>query len=75
MPRQGRRLIRDADVVCVSTASVFGIATKTSYGKLAIWIDGAAERLAAASFEPLPVTWAHVQRAHDIGRPDPFDCR
>jgi PIN domain nuclease of toxin-antitoxin system len=31
------------------------------------------ERLAAVNFEPLPVTWAHAQRAHDIGHPDPFD--
>jgi PIN domain nuclease of toxin-antitoxin system len=73
MPREGRRLIHDADIVYVSAASVFEIAIKTSNSKLAIRIDGLTERLAAANFEPLPVTWAHAQRAHDIGYPDPFD--
>ena len=73
MPREGRRLIHDADIVYVSAASVFEIAIKTSNSKLAIRIDGLAERLAAANFETLPVTWAHAQRAHDIDHPDPFD--
>lgn len=73
MPREGRRLIHDADIVYVSAASVFEIAIKTSNSKLAIRIDGLTERLAAANFEPLHVTWAHAQRARDIGHPDPFD--
>jgi PIN domain nuclease of toxin-antitoxin system len=64
-------LIQDADIVYASTASVFEIAIKTSNSKLAIRIDGLTERLAAANFEPRPVTWAHAQRALTSATPIP----
>jgi PIN domain nuclease of toxin-antitoxin system len=75
LDRKTRRIIDDAAVVYVSAASIWEIAIKVSARKLAIGIDSLEAGLLEAGIQPLPVTWTHARRSHDIAaaHPDPFD--
>jgi len=70
-----RRIIEDATIVYVSAASIWEIAIKVSIRKLAINVSRLEAGLLEAGIKPLPVTWAHACRLHDVApsHPDPFD--
>jgi PIN domain nuclease of toxin-antitoxin system len=79
LPRRARAAIGDAnEVVFVSAASAWEIATKYRLGKLpganAI-VNDIAGAIASQSFTPLPVTVVHAQRAGTLigDHRDPFD--
>jgi PIN domain nuclease of toxin-antitoxin system len=73
--RTTRRIIKDAAAVYVSAASIWEIAIKASARKLDIDLDRLEAGLLEAGIKPLPVTWTHARRAHDIAssHPDPLD--
>lgn len=73
LPHAARRHIERAEAVYVSAVSIFEIAIKASNDRLDVKMDGLLDRVAAANAIELPATWAHAQRACDIGHPDPFD--
>lgn len=79
LPRNRRALIADeANVVLVSAASAWEIATKARLGKLRGAAEVAADiggAVASQGFLALPVTIAHAQRAGGLPGPlrDPFD--
>ena len=70
-----RRSMREADLVCVSAASIWEIAIKAALGKL----KGDPRRLAAAivesGFQELPISASHAARVHRLPphHKDPFD--
>ncbi|HLH95553.1 MAG TPA: type II toxin-antitoxin system VapC family toxin [Xanthobacteraceae bacterium] len=70
-----RRIIENATVVYVSSASIWEIAIKASARKLALNVDQLEAGLVDAGIEPLPITWTHASRARDVAssHPDPFD--
>jgi PIN domain nuclease of toxin-antitoxin system len=70
-----RRVIGSAAAVYVSAASIWEIAIKSSARKLDVDIDSLEAGLLEAGIQPLPVTWTHARRSHDIAaaHPDPFD--
>jgi PIN domain nuclease of toxin-antitoxin system len=70
-----RRIIKNAAAVYVSAASIWEIAIKTSVRKLDIDLDRLEAGLFEAGIKPLPITWTHARRAHDIAlsHADPFD--
>jgi len=70
-----RHIIENAAAVYVSAASVWEIAIKASARKLVIDLAGLEAGLLEAGIKPLPITWTHARRAHDIApsHPDPFD--
>jgi PIN domain nuclease of toxin-antitoxin system len=70
-----RRAIGSAAAVYVSAASIWEIAIKSSARKLDVDIDSLEAGLLEAGIQPLPVTWTHARRSHDIAaaHPDPFD--
>jgi PIN domain nuclease of toxin-antitoxin system len=70
-----RRVIGSAAAVYVSAASIWEIAIKSSARKLDVDIDSLETGLLEAGIQPLPVTWTHARRSHDIAaaHPDPFD--
>lgn len=70
-----RALIGRAEMVYVSAVSLWEINIKAGLGKLKIKQDRLVERLTAAGFEPLGITWEHadvLRHLPDIHR-DPFD--
>jgi PIN domain nuclease of toxin-antitoxin system len=73
--RATRRIIEDATTVYVSAASIWEIAIKASIRKLAIDVGRLEAGLLEAGIKPLPITWTHARRVHDIApsHPDPFD--
>ena len=73
--RTTRHIIENAAAVYVSAASVWEIAIKASARKLVIDLAGLEAGLLEAGIKPLPITWTHARRAHDIAlsHPDPFD--
>lgn len=77
IPREGRRLIDNAEATFVSAASLFEIATKASIDKLKLTVQMSKliQVLHASNLNPLPVTWTHAIRARDTapGHADPFD--
>jgi PIN domain nuclease of toxin-antitoxin system len=79
LPAAARGHIAKADnLVFVSAASAWEIATKVRVGKLPSAADMAADipgALASEGFAPLPVTVGHAQRAGSLPGPirDPFD--
>jgi PIN domain nuclease of toxin-antitoxin system len=79
LPAAARRHIaQDDNLVFVSAASAWEIATKVRLGKLPSAADMAADipgALASEGFAPLPVTVGHAQRAGSLPGPirDPFD--
>lgn len=76
-PAAARRLIANASAVYVSAVSLWEIGMKVSTGKLKLpaSMDDLEAKLLAANFVPLPLTWNHAVRAHDVAafHPDPFD--
>ena len=75
IPREGRRLIENAEAVFVSAASLFEISMKASSGKLKVDMAMLEESIDRAGFNPLPITWVHAIRAYGVAsdHPDPFD--
>ncbi len=79
LPRNERALIADeANIVLVSAASAWEIATKARLGKLGGAAEVAADiggAVASQGFVVLPVTISHAQRAGGLPGPlrDPFD--
>lgn len=79
LPRNERALIADeANIVLVSAASAWEIATKARLGKLGGAAEVAADiggAVASQGFLALPVTISHAQRAGGLPGPlrDPFD--
>lgn len=79
LPRRARAAIGDADeIVFVSAASAWEIATKYRLGKLpgaSVIAHDIAGAIASQSFMPLPVTVVHAQRAGTLlgDHRDPFD--
>ena len=73
--RATHRIIEGASAIYVSSASIWEIAIKTSIRKLAIDVSRLERGLLEAGIKPLPITWAHACRVHDIvlSHPDPFD--
>jgi PIN domain nuclease of toxin-antitoxin system len=73
--RTTRQIIENATAVYVSAASIWEIAIKASAHKLAIDMARLEAGLLATGIKPLPITWTHARRAHDIAlsHPDPFD--
>ena len=69
------RIIKNATAVYVSAASIWEIAIKASARKLDIDLDRLEAGLLEAGIKPLPITWTHAHRAHDIAlsHVDPFD--
>lgn len=76
--RVARRRMQDADVVCVSAASIFEIAVKTVVGKLRMRL-GPGQSLATliheAGFDELPVRSSHAAMVAELPlvHGDPFD--
>jgi PIN domain nuclease of toxin-antitoxin system len=70
-----RRLLEGASAIYVSSASIWEIAIKASIRKLAIDVSRLERGLLDAGIKPLPITWAHASRVHDIApsHSDPFD--
>jgi PIN domain nuclease of toxin-antitoxin system len=70
-----RRIIENAAAVYVSAASIWEIAIKASVRKLDIDLERLEAGLLDAGIKPLPITWTHARRAHDIAlsHADPFD--
>jgi PIN domain nuclease of toxin-antitoxin system len=70
-----RKEIRAADAVYVSAASLWEIAIKASLGKLDVDSDLLEERLDAAGFQPLAITWQHTTQVRKLPmrHRDPFD--
>jgi PIN domain nuclease of toxin-antitoxin system len=73
--RATRHIIEGATAVYVSAASIWEIAIKASARKLEIDLVRLEAGLLEARIKPLPITWTHALRAHDIApfHPDPFD--
>lgn len=73
--RKTRRIIEKASAVYVSAASIWEIAIKASARKLDIDLARLEAGLLDAGIIPLPITWAHACKAHDVasGHADPFD--
>jgi PIN domain nuclease of toxin-antitoxin system len=70
-----RATIGRAETVYVSAVSLWEIHIKAGLGKLSIDQDLLLERLTAAGFESLAITWEHadaLRQLPDIHR-DPFD--
>lgn len=78
LPQSARVAIRDADLVYVSAASAWEIATKARIGKLPEALGFAQElrdRLDRQRFRALDISLEHAQRAGFLPGPhrDPFD--
>jgi len=78
LPPTARVAIRDADLVYVSAASAWEVATKARIGKLPEALSLAQDfrdRLERQSFRALDITLEHAQRAGLLPGPhrDPFD--
>jgi PIN domain nuclease of toxin-antitoxin system len=78
LPQNARVAIRDADLVYVSAASAWEVATKARIGKLPEALSLAQDfrdRLDRQSFRALEITVEHAQRAGFLPGPhrDPFD--
>jgi PIN domain nuclease of toxin-antitoxin system len=73
--RTTRSIIENAGAVYVSAASIWEIAIKAAARKLDVDLDRLEAGLLEAGVKPLPITWTHARRAHDIAssHPDPFD--
>lgn len=70
-----RATIGRAEIVYASSVSIWEVSIKAGLGKLSIDQDRFVERLDAAGFAPLAISWEHaaaVRHLPDIHR-DPFD--
>ncbi len=72
---EARRLIRDADRVYVSAASVWEAAIKVAIGKLEVDLTGMVEGIRASGFDELPVLARHAAQLSALAphHRDPFD--
>ena len=70
-----RRIIKAADEVFFSTASMWEAAIKASIGKLPLDPVRFEEQLLLAGIQPLAVTWAHCLKLRELPphHRDPFD--
>jgi PIN domain nuclease of toxin-antitoxin system len=77
LPAAARQKIANASAIYVSAVSIWEIGMKVSTGKLKLPVamSDLESRLEAANAVPLPLTWSHAIRSHDIAafHPDPFD--
>ena len=73
--RLARRLLNDAEVVHVSSVSLWEIAIKGALGKLRVDQGELDTQLDKIGFAPLPVTWAHARALRKLPplHSDPFD--
>lgn len=71
----GRKVILDAEVVCVSAASIWEIALKARLGKLDADPVAVAAAIESSGFVELPVRAAHAAKVSDLPmiHHDPFD--
>jgi PIN domain nuclease of toxin-antitoxin system len=72
---EARATIGKAEVVYASAVSIWEISIKAGLGKLRIDQDRFLERLQAAGFEPLNITWEHAVAVRHLPaiHCDPFD--
>ena len=72
---QSRSLIRDADTVTVSSATIWEIAIKIRLGKLRADLDDLIQEMARNGFEELPVYARHAKEVAKLPpyHGDPFD--
>src|SRR6267154_968141 len=69
------RVVREADDVFVSSASVWEMAIKVRIGKMKVDIDRVILQISASRFEELPVTYKHTGPIAQLPlhHNDPFD--
>jgi PIN domain nuclease of toxin-antitoxin system len=74
LPAKTIRIIRDADEVFVSAASVWEASIKASLGKLKA-IASMSTVVRAYGFRELPISFAHAERVESLPKlhRDPFD--
>lgn len=72
---RARRAIQGADEVFVSSVSIWEVTIKAGLGKLPVDPARFESQLLLAGIQPLPVTWAHAVKLHDLPmlHRDPFD--
>lgn len=70
-----RQKIADADVVYVSSASIWEASIKAGIGKLEVNVDDLAAAIEASGFEELPITARHAAAVRGLPAlyADPFD--
>ncbi len=77
-PRAKEVIADEANIILISAASAWEIATKHRLGKLDVAADAVTrfnELIEADGFEHLPVTYLHALKAagYDLDHRDPFD--
>ncbi len=72
---KGRRLIRTAEALYVSSVSIWEAAIKSAQGRLPIAMARMESQLIETGCRPLAVTWAHALRYRELPplHRDPFD--
>jgi PIN domain nuclease of toxin-antitoxin system len=75
LTRTARELILDADVVFVSSTSIWEASIKTCLGKLDADVNLLVSEIAASGFAELPVRATHAAMVRDLPdiHRDPFD--
>lgn len=70
-----RKLLRNAEAVFVSAASLWEIAIKSGLGRLQVETATLEQKLGDAGFQQLPITWSHASRVRQLPllHRDPFD--
>jgi len=73
--RDGRRIIKEAEIVFVSAISLWEIAIKVAARKFDVDVDLVAAGVGRAGFVKLPVTWRHSRAVAKLPlhHHDPFD--
>lgn len=68
-------MISQAEVVFVSSVSIWEVSIKAAVGKLSTEPARLAQEAAGAGFKPLPVTWTHALALNGLPaiHRDPFD--
>ncbi|MGB6690047.1 MAG: type II toxin-antitoxin system VapC family toxin [Terracidiphilus sp.] len=72
---QARRTMRDASVICVSSATIWEIAVKFRLGKIRVDPEDAIREMEVCGFEELPVRNSHAVGVSRLPllHNDPFD--
>lgn len=75
LPKQAKEVIRGADEVFVSAASIWEIAIKAGLGKLKADPQELVRAISASGFTELPITAIHAARVETLPyhHRDPFD--
>jgi PIN domain nuclease of toxin-antitoxin system len=70
-----RKILRGAEAVHVSAASLWEIAIKVSLGKLSVDLEQLEQKLGDGGFLPLPISWTHAAQLRQLPplHRDPFD--